>query len=186
MSSALYLLQNIAAQDLSQDSHLLKTTADSISVFSMAFSDYLDSIRVNGLKNTVVKLTSALKRYNKEDVVKPVVKEFFCNFSLTRGWMSNGIWNTSCMEHFKNFSKSYNITYCDKKQLLSLYEAIQKIQLTEYQDNLIRIVLCDVIPAVKSTPVYPSSAEYARIYKTMFILCQGLNPKVPVLVNTDS
>lgn len=89
-------------QDLSQDSHLLKTTANSISAFSMAFSNYLDSIRINGLKNTVVKLTSALKQYNKEDIVEPIVKESFCNFSLTRGWMSNGIWNTSCMEHFKS------------------------------------------------------------------------------------
>jgi len=40
------------------------------------------------------------------------------------------------------------------------------------------------MPTVKSN-VEPTSAEYALAYKTMFILHQGLNPKVPVLVRTD-
>lgn len=86
---------------------------------------------------------------------------------------------------FLDLFKVYNIKYSNKKQLLSLYETMQRLQRTEYLNTLIGIVLRDVIPAIKSN-IDPTSAEYARAYKTIFVLCQGLNPEVPVLVRTDS
>lgn len=67
---------------------------------------------------------------------------------------------------------------------MSLYEAIQKLQRTEYLNTLILIILRDLMPTVKSN-VEPTSAEYALAYKAMFMLYQGLNPKVPVLVRTN-
>jgi len=66
-----------------------------------------------------------------------------------------------------------------------LYEAIQKLQRTKYLNTLIQIVLRDVIPNIKSN-IEPASAEYTQMYKTIFILYQGLNPKVPVLAKIDS
>lgn len=83
------------------------------------------------------------------------------------------------------FSKAYNIRYCNKRQLLSLYEAMQKLQRTKYLNTLIQIILHDVIPTIKSN-IESASVEYTQAYKTMFILYQGLNPEVPVLVKTDS
>lgn len=89
----------------------------------------------------------------------------------------------SC-SNVSDFSRAYNIRYRNRKQLLSLYEAIQKLQRTKYLNTLILIILRDLIPTVKSN-IEPTSAEYASTYKAMFILHQGLNPKVPVLVRTD-
>lgn len=82
------------------------------------------------------------------------------------------------------FAGAYNVRYGNKQQLLSLYEAMQKLQRTEYSNALIRVILRDVIPKVKSN-TDPTSAEYVRVYKTLFILHQGMNPKLPVLVRTD-
>lgn len=176
--------ETMNSQDcLPQEHHLLKTAAESISIFSKIFNEFLNSTQLNDMKSTLDQLAASLKQYNIKNVVKPAKTPFY-NFSLARGWMSNGIWNVSCIEHFENFSRAYNIRYRNRKQLLSLYEAIQKLQRTEYLNKLIFIILRDLIPTVKSN-VEPTNAEYALVYKTMFVLHQGLNPKVPVLVRTD-
>nr|XP_012231616.1 PREDICTED: uncharacterized protein LOC105677515 [Linepithema humile] len=177
---------NIVAQDyLLQEPRLLKTTAESLSAFSDTFNEDLDLMQFNEMNKTLAKLEIALKHYDIENIATPVIERPSCDPSLARGWMSNGFWNVSCIEYVKNFSKVYNIKYSSKKQLLSLYEAMQRLQRTEYRNTLIGIILRDVIPAVKSN-IDPTSAEYARAYKTIFVLCQDLNPEVPVLVRTDS
>ncbi|KAG5322628.1 PDI isomerase, partial [Pseudoatta argentina] len=177
---------NITMQDhLLEEPHLLNKTAKSITVFSNILTEDLDSSQSNDMKIASTEAVGvSFKQYDIKNIVKPITKDPY-NLSLTRGWMSNGIWNISCMEHFKNFSKAHNIRYCNKKQLLSLYEAIQKLQRTTYLNTLIEIVLRDAIPTVKSN-IKPASAEYAQAYKTLFILYQGLNPEVPVLVKTDN
>lgn len=177
---------NTATQDcLPQEDHSLKGAAvESISIFSKISNEDLDSTQLKDMKITLDRLGISLKRYNIKNIVEPAIETPICNFSLARGWMSNGIWNISCMEHFQNFTRAYNIRYRNRKQLLSLYEAIQKLQRTKYLNTLILIILHDLMPAVKSN-IESTSAEYSSIYKAMFILHQGLNPKVPVLVRTD-
>lgn len=81
---------------------MLKATAESISIFSKISNEDLDSIQLNDMKNTLDQLGASLKQYNIKNVVEPAIETPFCNFSLTRGWMSNGIWNISCMEHFQS------------------------------------------------------------------------------------
>ncbi|KAL6449340.1 hypothetical protein ACFW04_000744 [Cataglyphis niger] len=175
---------NTITQDcLPQERHLLKTAAESISIFKI-FNENLNSTQLNDIKNTLDQLRASLKQYNIKNIIESAIETPFCNFSLARGWMSNGIWNISCMGHFENFSRAYNIRYRNRKQLLSLYEAVQKLQRTEYLNTLIIIILRDLMPIVKSN-IEPTSTEYTLAYKVMFILHQGLNPKVPVLVRTD-
>lgn len=84
-----------------------------------------------------------------------------------------------------DLTKTYSIRYHNTKQLLMLYEAIQKLQHTKYLDTLIQIILHNIIPVIKSN-FDPTSTEYAQVYKMIFILYQGLNPEVPVLVRTDN
>ncbi|KAL6265174.1 hypothetical protein P5V15_005259 [Pogonomyrmex californicus] len=167
---------------LSEEPCLFNKTTKSITAFSNILSEDLNSTQLNTTKTTSTELEASLKQYDKN--IESIAEVSSRNLSLTSGWMSNGIWNISCMEHFTNFTKAYNIRYSNKKQLLSLYEIIQKLQRINYLNTLIQIILRDVIPTVKSN-IEPASAEYAQAYKTMFILYQGLNPKVPVLVRTD-
>ncbi|XP_039306213.1 uncharacterized protein LOC105198689 isoform X2 [Solenopsis invicta] len=177
---------NIIMQDyLLDEPHLLNKAAKSITAFSSIFNEDLETIQSNDTKTASAELRASFNQCNIKNNAEPVIKNSSYNLSVATGWMSNGIWNISCIEHLKNFSKAYNIRYCNKKQLLSLYEAIQKLQRTKYLNTLIEIVLRDVIPTIKSN-IEPVSTEYAQAYKTMFILYQGLNPKVPVLVRTDS
>jgi len=174
---------SITMQDyLLEESYLLKETAKSISAFCNIFNEDSQS---NDMKVTSIELGASFKQYDIKNVAESIIKNPSSNFSLATGWMSNGIWNISSIEYFKNFSKAYNIRYCNKKQFLSLYEAIQKLQRTKYLNTLIQIILRDVIPTIKSN-IEPTSTEYAQAYKTMFILYQGLNPELPVLVRTDS
>ncbi|XP_012527683.1 uncharacterized protein LOC105831813 [Monomorium pharaonis] len=177
---------NIIMQDyLLEEPHLLNKAAKSITAFSSIFNDDLDTVQSNDTKIVSTELRASFEQCGIKNKIEPVKKNLSYNVSLATGWVSNGIWNISCMEHFKNFSKVYNIRYCNKKQLLLLYEAIQKLQRTKYFNTLIEIVLRDVIPTVKSN-IESASAEYAQTYKTIFVLYQGLNPKVPVLVRTDN
>lgn len=94
---------------LSQERHLLGTAAKSISIFSKISNEDLDSTQLNDMKNILDQLGVSLKQYNVKNIVEPI--ETFCNFSLTRGWMSNGIWNISCMQHFASKFTLYIYTY---------------------------------------------------------------------------
>lgn len=75
---------------------------ESISIFSKISNEDLDSTQLKDMKNTLDQLGTSLKRYNIKNVVEPAIETPICNFSLARGWMSNGIWNISCIEHFQS------------------------------------------------------------------------------------
>lgn len=202
-------------------SQLINMAQESILLFSNIFTGKFDPTQLNDVQNWITKSKAVLKSHNTENTIEDrIIEKSTCDLPLTKEWISNGVWNVSCMKHFKSkfhfhiesnwitiycnhniiflfntsgldffcflgFSEAQCIRYNNEKQLLSLYEAVQKLQRTEYLNTLIQTILRDVIPAIKSN-IDPASAEYARAYKTMFILCQGLNPEVPVLVKTDS
>jgi len=84
---------------LLEEPQLLNKTAKSISAFSSIFSEDLDSIQSNDMK--ITGLGASFKQCDIKNIAEPITKNP-CNFSLARGWMSNGIWNISCMEHFKS------------------------------------------------------------------------------------
>lgn len=84
---------------LLKEPQLLNKTAKSISAFSSIFSE--DSIQSNDMKITSTELGASFKQRDIKNIAEPITKNP-CNFSLARGWMSNGIWNISCMEHFKS------------------------------------------------------------------------------------
>jgi len=81
---------------LLKEPHLLNKAAKSITAFSSIFTE--DSNQSSDMKIASTELGASFKQY---DTKKPVIKDPY-NFSLRRGWMSNGIWNISCMEHFKS------------------------------------------------------------------------------------
>ncbi|KAL0103410.1 hypothetical protein PUN28_017583 [Cardiocondyla obscurior] len=177
---------NTTMQDyLLEESHLFSKATKSIVAFNSFFNEDLDLNRSINTEIASTKPGVSVKQSENKNITEPITGNVFnSNFSLARGWMLNGIWNVSCLEHFKSFSKAYSIRYCNKKQFLLLYEAIQKLQRTKYLNTLIQIILRDVIPTIKSN-FGPTSSEFAQAYKTLFILQQGLNPEVPVLVKTD-
>lgn len=170
-----------------REHRLIDVVTESLSLLDMILSGNLDLIQVNAIKNAIVKSRVVLEQYNIENIVEPIVESSsdLPYLSLEKGWTSYGIWNISYMRHFKNFSKTYNMRYNDKKQLLSLCEAMQELQRSEYLNILIQFILRNVIPATKST-IALTKADYARAYKTIFVLQQGLNPEMPVLVRTDN
>ncbi|EFN85404.1 uncharacterized protein LOC105182388 [Harpegnathos saltator] len=176
-------------ESLREASPLIEVTHESISLLGDIFTGKLDPMQLNDVRKWIKKSEAISKPYNTENLTEDhhIIEKPSCDisFPLTREWMSNGVWNVSCVKQFKCFSEANCITYSDERQLLALYEAMQKLQRTKYLNALIQTVLRDVIPAIKSH-MDPASAEYARAYKTMLILCQGLNPQVPVLVKTDS
>lgn len=91
-----------------QERHLLEAAAESISIFSKISNEDLDSTQLNDMKNNLDQLEASLKQYNIKNV-EPI--ETFCNFSLARGWISNGIWNISCMQLFESKFTPYIYTY---------------------------------------------------------------------------
>lgn len=86
---------------LLEEPHLFNKTAKSITAFSSIFNEDLDSIQSNDMKITS-ELGASFKQHDIKNIVEPIRRNPSCNFSLARGWMSNGIWNISCMEHFKS------------------------------------------------------------------------------------
>jgi len=87
---------------LLEEPHLLDKTAKSIIVFSSILTKDLDSSQSNDMKIASTEAVgTSFKQYDIKNIAKPITKDPY-NLSLTRGWMSNGIWNISCMEHFKS------------------------------------------------------------------------------------
>lgn len=92
---------------------MLKTAAESISIFKI-FNENLNLTQLNDIKNTLGQLGASLKQYNIKNVMESALETPFCNFSLARGWMSNGIWNISCMGHFESKFAHFIYTYIDR------------------------------------------------------------------------
>lgn len=84
---------------LLEEPHLLKKTAESISAFSNIFNEDSQS---NDIKITSTELGASFKQYDIKNVAESIIKNPSSNFTLATGWMSNGIWNISCIKHFKS------------------------------------------------------------------------------------
>lgn len=91
---------------LLEEPHLLNKAAKSITVFSNILTEDLDSSQSNDMKIASTEIGASFKQYDIKNIAKPITKDSY-NLSLTRGWMSNGIWNIFCMEHFKS-----KFTFC--------------------------------------------------------------------------
>ncbi|XP_076247332.1 protein disulfide isomerase isoform X1 [Calliopsis andreniformis] len=106
------------------------------------------------------------------------------NNYYTTGWMSNGVWNPSYTQNFKGLSRVKCMYYGNDSQLLLFFEVMQQLQQLQYSKELIQIILQNVLPNMK-LHFDPTKPEFVKMYKAIYILCQGLNPKIPILVRTD-
>lgn len=76
------------------------------------------------------------------------------------------------------------IRYTNKDQLLLFFDIMQKFQYIQYYNDLIKIIIEDILPNMKIFFDY-TQLEYVKIYKMIFILYQGLDPKIPILVRIN-
>lgn len=76
------------------------------------------------------------------------------------------------------------IRYTNKDQLLLFFDIMQKFQYIQYYNDLIKIILKDILPNMEIFFNY-TQLEYVKIYKMISILCQGLDPKIPILVRIN-
>lgn len=81
-------------------------------------------------------------------------------------------------------SKACCIRYTKNDELLSFFNTVQELRGAQYYRNLLKIITEDVLPYMESS-LDSTQLEYAKMYKMIFILSQGLQSKVPVLVRTD-
>lgn len=76
------------------------------------------------------------------------------------------------------------IRYTNKDQLLLFFDIMQKFQYIQYYSDLIKIIVEDILPNMKTFFDY-TQLEYVKIYKMISILYQGLDPKIPILVRIN-
>lgn len=76
------------------------------------------------------------------------------------------------------------ICYTNKNCLLSFFELLQQLQHIHYSRSLIAKLLKEVLPNMKMF-FDSTQSEYVKMYKMIYILYQGLNPKIPILVSTN-
>ncbi|XP_015431260.1 PREDICTED: uncharacterized protein LOC107187631 [Dufourea novaeangliae] len=147
------------------------------------FSDKpLDNGKRQKMLNTF--LTEFNKMNNLQIRKSDVQKTFIYNDSDMAGWMSNGIWNLFYTRYFEGISKVQCIQYTSRNQLLSFFEMTQQLQQIQYVKDLVDIISEEILPSI-TVSFDSAKPEYIKIYKMICILCQGLNPKIPVLVRTD-
>lgn len=84
---------------------------------------------------------------------------------------------------FLGISRVQCICYKSKNQLLLFFEMIQQLQQIQYFKDYINIISENVL----SNMMFFDSTEpeYVKIYKMICVLYQGLNPKIPILVQAD-
>lgn len=85
---------------------------------------------------------------------------------------------------FLGMSEICCIRYTNKDQLLLFFDIMQKFQYIQYYNDLIKIILKDILPNMEIFFNY-TQLEYVKIYKMISILCQGLDPKIPILVRIN-
>lgn len=182
-----------------------------ISEFSNFFLQDKEMSTSANLRNIYAKLNLMWKQYDakKYDNLQiwksHVEKMLLDNHNIVES-MSNGIWNLEFdsryfrgMFPFFVFSnigttllyifvleirRVQCVPYANKNWLLSFFEMIQQLQQIKYFRDLVNILLKEVLPNV-TTSFDPVNPEHIKIYKMMYILHQGLNPKIPVLVRAD-
>lgn len=87
---------------LLDEPHLLNKAAKSITAFSSIFNEDLETIQSNDTKTASAELRASFNQCNIKNNAEPVIKNSSYNLSVATGWMSNGIWNISCIEHLKS------------------------------------------------------------------------------------
>lgn len=112
-------LQNTSSvQESSEEmSPLVELARESIILFSDIFTGKLDSTRLGDVQNWIRRSETVLKPHDTESVVEDrIIERAPCDLPLTREWMSNGVWNVSCVKYFKckfHFhSESYIASQC--------------------------------------------------------------------------
>lgn len=161
-----------------------------ISEFSNFFLEDKEMSTSTNLRNIYAKLNLIWKQYDAEkydnlQIWKSHVQNMLLDNHNIVESMSNGIWNLEFdSRYFKEIRRVQCVPYANKNWLLSFFEMIQQLQQIKYFRDLVDILLKEVLPNV-TTSFDPAKPEHIKIYKTMFILHQGLNPKIPVLVRTD-
>lgn len=81
-------------------------------------------------------------------------------------------------------SNALSIRYSNRNQLLALFGLMQQIQESKYRRSLVDLLISEAVPWVNST-LDPTSEDYANAYKTISIISNLPNSRVPVLVRTD-
>ncbi|KAG7205443.1 hypothetical protein KM043_007435 [Ampulex compressa] len=157
-----------------------------IILFRGIFSENADITLYDEINKLFNELNCHWARYrpNTLDFKKPRKQQRLLHEGLSKNWMSNGIWNKFCIRNFEGISKAHCIRYSSDAQLLLFFETMQELQQTCYLKHLINIILRTVVPKLKHS-FDPENPEHILAYKMIWILHQGLNPKLPVLVRTD-
>lgn len=98
------MLQNASIEENSEEmSELIKVAHESIIIFSDIFTGRLDPTELSEVENWLTRSEAVLRSHDSENITEePIIERVSCDFPLTREWMSNGVWNVSCMEHFKS------------------------------------------------------------------------------------
>ncbi|XP_076657942.1 uncharacterized protein LOC143362034 [Halictus rubicundus] len=183
-------LDNIIQNESLDKSDNVVLLSNFISEFSNFFLEYKEMSASTNLGKTYAKLNLMWKQYDAKkfdnlQIWKSHVQETLFHNRNIVGSMSNGIWNLEFnLRYFKEIQRVQCVPYANKNRLLSFFEMIQQLQQIKYFKDLVNILLKEVLPNV-TTSFDSTKPEYIKIYKMMYILHQGLNPKMPVLVRTD-
>ncbi|CAL7943600.1 unnamed protein product [Xylocopa violacea] len=176
-------------QKLVHKNYIITPLLEFISLYQTIFSENLGLSNLIDVKTIYTELSSTWKMYetkefNSINVFNNDVWKTSYAPPNTMEYISNGIWNLSCIKNIEEMSKLYCIQYTNRTQLLSFFDVLQQLQCTKYYEDLINIIAQEILPNMKIC-FNPTQLEYIKIYKMFSILHQGLNPKIPVLVRTD-
>nr|XP_031830761.1 uncharacterized protein LOC116426230 [Nomia melanderi] len=121
-------------------------------------------------------------KFNNFRTWKPdVERKLLHNDSNIIRCMSNGIWNFFYARYFEGISTVRYIHYANKNQF---FETMQELQQVHYYKDIVNIISKEILPNV-TISFDSAKPEYVKIYKMIYILLQGLNSRIPVLVRTD-
>lgn len=166
--------------------NILNLTMQSISVFEKVYSGIIQDEQITNLEKELESFYKIhkIKEFYTDSIKNAELLNTPLKYSEIAGWISNGIWNSTCIEDLHGISKICCIKYNNLTQLSSFLTILQQFQQTKYFNTIIEILLHDVIP--KTIHFFkPTDAAYLQIYKMVNILSQGLNPKSPVFVKTE-
>ena len=183
-------IERTVQESLRQDTQVVTSLPKLISLFQNLFSEGITMADLIGIKKLYTELNSTWKLCDAKGsdslhIWKAKVQKAKVHSDFDRaGWMSNGIWNLFYARNFEGISRVQCICYANKSQLLLFFEMTQQLQQIQYYKDLIETISKDVLPSIKMC-FDSTKSEHVKFYKMICILCQGLNPKIPVLVRTD-
>ncbi|XP_017882151.1 reticulocyte-binding protein 3-like isoform X2 [Ceratina calcarata] len=177
----------VVKKKLSHENRIIAPLNNFMSLFQTTFSENFEQSELVNVKAKHAEFCTSWKMYETNKFDTNIFENALSApdiISNTMGCMSNGIWNSSFAKSVEGMLKVYCMRYTNKNQLLSFFGVMQQLQQIRYHEDLIKIIESDVFPAFKNG-FDPMRLEYAKIYKMISILYQGLNPRIPVLVRTD-